>query len=624
VLNFTKPGGNMVGITGSLVGRIQDTIMDPYGRWCGYTVLGRDNKETMIITAYNVSQFKNEKVGNDTLFNQQILLYKLNNIRDPDPRRIFIRDLKELVTKGRKEDKDIILTGDFNEIVGDDSNGMAKVLLAGNLTDAHSNQHSTVDITTYTRGKKRLDYVFVTPRLVDHILRSRYELFHAQITSDHRGYFVDFALAGFLDRQLPSIFSASSRAIRGTHPSNITKYVEHLNGYFEERDIYRKVKLQKNWYEPKRLEALDQEITKGMLEAEDQCRIYYRQTWKKEVNEVMTTANILRIQISCLKNNIDCTKQLAQKQAMLKQEITLPTDIIEATIALRISQKNCRTLINEQRTQKTSIDKDQEAAFVAMNPEIDAKRAAQIFKRAKDTKQMMSELPSKMKCPRGVSSILVRLPKEGIEIEYFAIADGPTIESLILNQNIRHFRQAETTPLAKPEVIRKIGFGADTEIAEQFLAGTGSPTDITDDEWSRYLLTSMKRHSKEIEIEITSEKMINKYRRWKERTSTSPSGRDLGHFHALFRPTKAKDDKDRERLEGIRTEIIELHTTMLQTAYDNEHVYKRWEYILTCMLGKDSGIPRIHRLRVIHLYGCDLNLLFSLFFRELDVKLLAR
>jgi hypothetical protein len=57
---------------------------------------------------------------------------------------------------------------------------------------------------------------------------------------------------------------------------------------------------------------------------------------------------------------------------------------------------------------------------------------------------------------------------------------------------------------------------------------------------------------------------------------------------------------------------------MLQTAYDKEHVYERWEYILTCMLGKDSGIPQIHRLRVIHLYECDLNLLLAMFFRELD------
>jgi hypothetical protein len=116
-----------------------------------------------------------------------------------------------------------------------------------------------------------------------------------------------------------------------------------------------------------------------------------------------------------------------------------------------------------------------------------AKRAAQIFQRAKDTKQMMSKLSSKMNCPGGISSILVPLPTEGIELEYIAITDGPTIEKLILNRNIRHFRQAETTPLASPEVIKTIGFGADTVRAEKILDGQDDLTDITDDEWSRYL-----------------------------------------------------------------------------------------------------------------------------------------
>jgi hypothetical protein len=196
VINFTKPGGNLVGITGSLVGRIRETITDPYGRWCGYTIIGKDTEEIMIITAYNVSQYKNAKAGEDTLFNQQIALYKLQNVRDPDPKKMFTEDLAILVTKARKEDKDIILTGDFNELVGDDPRGMLKVLSEGDLTDAHEQQHGTVYITTYTRGVKSLDYVFVTPRLVKHILQNGYESFHARIKSDHRGYFVDFDLAG--------------------------------------------------------------------------------------------------------------------------------------------------------------------------------------------------------------------------------------------------------------------------------------------------------------------------------------------------------------------------------------------------------------------------------------------
>jgi hypothetical protein len=156
----------------------------------------------MIITAYNVSQYKNTKVREDTLFSQQIALYKLKNIRDPDPKRIFIKDLTALVKTARKKDKDIISTGEFNKLIGDDPRGMSKVLSEGELTDAHKDQHGPVDITTYTRGVKRLDYVFITPRLVEHILRSGYESFHARIPSDYRGYFVDFDLAGFLDRQL--------------------------------------------------------------------------------------------------------------------------------------------------------------------------------------------------------------------------------------------------------------------------------------------------------------------------------------------------------------------------------------------------------------------------------------
>jgi hypothetical protein len=86
-----------------------------------------------------------------------------------------------------------------------------------------------------------------------------------------------------------------------------------------------------------------------------------------------------------MKNNIDCTKQISQKQSLLKNKIGLPLEIKEASMALSLAQMNCRILIKEQRTKKTYIDEEREAAFVAMNPEMDAKRAAQIFQRARDT-----------------------------------------------------------------------------------------------------------------------------------------------------------------------------------------------------------------------------------------------
>ena len=57
---------------------------------------------------------------------------------------------------------------------------------------------------------------------------------------------------------------------------------------------------------------------------------------------------------------------------------------------------------------------------------------------------------------------------------------------------------------------------------------------------------------------------------------------------------------------------------MLWIAAINSHVHARWENILTCMIEKALGSIKIHCLRVIHLYECNLNLLLGLYIRQMD------
>ena len=143
---------------------------------------------------------------------------------------------------------------------------------------------------------------------------------------------------------------------------------------------------------------------------------------------------------------------------------------------------------------------------------------------------------------------------------------------------------------------------------------------ITNDPTSKCLLETFKTSKPELEIEVTKDKMVDRYKKWNERTATSPSGRHLGHFHALFRPLKynLEDPGDKADLEDKRELIIDVHFMMFQIAAANHHVYARWENILTCMIKKDLGSVKIHRLQVIHLYECDLNLLLRLYMREID------
>ena len=70
-------------ITGPLVGRIRSKIEDMYGRWCGFVLLGKDNREILVLTAYNVPQ--ETPTGDDTLHAQQISLYLLHGEVDPHP-----------------------------------------------------------------------------------------------------------------------------------------------------------------------------------------------------------------------------------------------------------------------------------------------------------------------------------------------------------------------------------------------------------------------------------------------------------------------------------------------------------------------------------------------------------
>ena len=66
-----------------------------------------------------------------------------------------------------------------------------------------------------------------------------------------------------------------------------------------------------------------------------------------------------------------------------------------------------------------------------------------------------------------------------------------------------------------------IGFGGDTEISQQILAGVANVKDITDDEAGQLLLQSMYRDSPPLDFDFTAVDMMNRYKKWKEKTTTS-------------------------------------------------------------------------------------------------------
>ena len=110
-----------------------------------------------------------------------------------------------LITTATVEDQDIILMGNFNKVCGDDPKMMAKIVSAGKLTDVHAHKHGHANIATYICGRRRVNFCFVLPRILDHVLCCGFEAFHARKICDHQGQFIDLSMIGLFDRRLPTI-----------------------------------------------------------------------------------------------------------------------------------------------------------------------------------------------------------------------------------------------------------------------------------------------------------------------------------------------------------------------------------------------------------------------------------
>lgn len=117
---------------------------------------------------------------------------------------------------------------------------------------------------------------------------------------------------------------------------------------------------------------------------------------------------------------------------------------------------------------------------------------------------------------------------------------------------------------------------------------------------------------------LTKEEFRGKITRWNEQTSTSPSGRHLGRYKSLYSPSKYQEGSaEAEEFEAKQQAIIHLILRIINYCIRTGYPLRRWCQTLNTMIFKDHGIFKIHRLRVIHIFEADLNLLYACKWRQL-------
>jgi hypothetical protein len=122
-------------------------------------------------------------------------------------------------------------------------------------------------------------------------------------------------------------------------------------------------------------------------------------------------------------------------------------------------------------------------------------------------------------------------------------------------------------------------------MAIDLLSGSIPPTWYGNDALLREFLTSfiVPDHIKTIPpipTLFTPQDIHKGFSKWKERTSTSPSGRHLGHYKAIIQ----------------NATLLSCLTTFLQLIIEKGHILTRWCNAVNIMIEKDQGHPKITRL----------------------------
>ena len=626
---FYKPGGTMTLCVNHSTNRYLDKFEDPLGRWSTISLNGKHGRIVHFITVYQV--VNKETKGPFTAYQQQLTALKLAN-RDLQPRPAFILDLDKYLTSITTPNSQFVVMGDFNEVVGVNSSGFAKITSKFSLVDVHCHFHSIEqEVPTYARGKDRIDFIFCSQNLLPAVVACGVEPFNQHVFSDHRALFVDWDDKKLFGSLLPPMLAHPQRRLQSKSIPSRVQYINTLHKYCTDHSVFQRLDKLLTTPSPKKAEAIDRDITRGMLTAESRCRTTSPDPWSIHLQKARLLVDIFKHALSMLRIGLDSRHKVDRLLAKYAEPIDIPDNIGPLKISLRQAQKTLRQVRIDASSHRKALLKTRIAQAQLQHDPSKQKDAERIEKA-----ELMKELHAKLRFisrngDQHVGLNRLEVPRDPNQdpktnTEWISVDTPEEITKYLLARNRLHFGQAQGTPFTISPLNVEVDFGATTEACETILSGDYEAHDI--DELTTLVIKHFHSLSRKdfLPPSITEKAMLDKYKVWPESTTTSPSGRHLGHYRALLPNLPTATRKEKETDNNWR-DLATMHHSLIDYSLRHCHSFDRWKKVVNAMIEKSPGNPKIHRLRVIHLYEADYNLILGIKWREVvhhteDEKLL--
>jgi hypothetical protein len=622
-----KPGGTTTAIVGKWQARITEKGADAsgMGRWT-YFVISSNKNKLVVITAYKPCK----TTGPNTTWTQQWLILRERQ-RHPDPLKEFCNDLDKELQKWKENKHEIILMLDANEEIGRKPGGLGQIIAKNGLFDVMANQHNTeIYPPTYARGTKRIDYIFGTEKIQQYCKSSGILPFNIGYPSDHAPIYIRIDLQKILATEIHPIESHANRLIVSATPKERENFLRDLDAHYQAQNLYDR--LNKLWEVPikewdeecqQEYNACDEQHIIGMLAAERKTCKEKRFSWSPTFSKAVETKAFWKIILSLRRNHYRPTDKIINWARTLGIDDIAALSVSYINTKLREAQNNLREI--KRKAAELREMHLMELFAISQSSQEDKKheKRLKILIRAHRQKHTYKKLQYILKPSErgGLSSILVPKGSKPDDYPYDAEAtktwtrvhDHKNLQAYLQQRNQNHFGQAHGTPFTVPP-LDKLDWGAQSSHAEQLLNGI-IPDDLKSE--NEYVMAVLKyiaerQQLPEIETYQSPDEIAQGFRKWKESTSTSPSGCHLGLRRISGLATETKE------LETIRSRILQVQAHIINIPTATGFTPERWKTVVNAMLEKIPGKPYLHKLRVIHLLEADYNLtLKNIFGRRL-------
>jgi exonuclease III len=165
-----RPGGNQVAIFGTAWSLIKEKKYDKIaGSWSLITIATMKGMLT-IISAYRVSQNALANLGPMTVYSQEHMAFQASIVAKAEPRKRCLIELERVVKGEMNKGHMVLVNIDANDYI--QANTAVQTFCDNtSLIDLIARfSPSQVNTPTYARGKKRIDYSFCSPNLLEFVI----------------------------------------------------------------------------------------------------------------------------------------------------------------------------------------------------------------------------------------------------------------------------------------------------------------------------------------------------------------------------------------------------------------------------------------------------------------------